>query len=75
MSIGIELEQKRIEAEQRRHHQDTSITVLNAGMVHHGMHQEALSIDENVPLLTFDLFARIVTGQVRDPPFSALFTL
>ena len=42
-------------------------------MVHHGMHQEALSIDENVPLLAFDLFARIVTGQVRDPPFSALF--
>jgi hypothetical protein len=39
------------------------------------MHQEALSIDENVPLLAFDLFARIVTGQVRDPPFSALFTL
>ena len=74
-AIGIELVQNRIEAEKRRHHQDTAVAILNAGVVHEGMHQEALSVDENVPLLAFDLFTRIVTGQVREPPFSALFTL
>jgi len=74
-AIGIEFEQEGIEAKQRRHHQHAAIPVLNAGMMHEGMHQEALGIDENVPLLAFDLFARIVTRRVRGPPFSALFTL
>jgi hypothetical protein len=51
------------------------------------MHQQALGVDENVPLLAFDLLARIPrvrpkagprTGcamRVVPPPFSALFTL
>jgi hypothetical protein len=40
-----------------------------------GVHQEALRIDENMPLLAFDLLARIVAMRVVSPPFSALFTL
>jgi hypothetical protein len=39
------------------------------------VHQEALRIDENVPLLALDLLARIVAMWVVGPPFSALFTL
>jgi hypothetical protein len=51
------------------------------------MHQKALGVDRNVPLLAFDLLARIPragpmarprTGspvRVVSPPFSALFTL
>ncbi|BCH34973.1 hypothetical protein MesoLjLc_69030 [Mesorhizobium sp. L-8-10] len=41
-----------------------------------GVHQETLGIDESMPLLAFDLLARIVAMRV-DParPFSALFTL
>ena len=38
-------------------------------------HQEALRVDENMPLLAFDLLARIVPMRVVSPPFSALFTL
>jgi hypothetical protein len=40
-----------------------------------GVHQEALRVDENVPLLAFDLLARIVAMRIVRPPFSALFTL
>ena len=74
-AIGVELAQKRIEAEQRCHQQRTAIAVLDIGGVDDGMHQEPQCIDENVPLLALDLLARIVARRVRDPPFSALFTL
>ena len=41
-----------------------------------GVHQEALCVDENVPLLALDLLARIVAMRVdARPPFSALLTL
>jgi hypothetical protein len=41
-----------------------------------GVHQKALGVDENVPLLALDLLARIVARRVdARPPFSALLTL
>ena len=41
-----------------------------------GVHQKALRVDENVPLLALDLLSRVVTRRIdRGPPFSALFTL
>jgi hypothetical protein len=43
--------------------------------MHDGVHQEALRVDENMPLLALDLLARIVAVRVINPPFSALFTL
>jgi hypothetical protein len=43
--------------------------------MHDGVHQEALRVDENVPLLALDLFARIVAMRIVEPPFSALLTL
>jgi len=40
------------------------------------MHQQALRIDENVPLLALDLLSRVVARRInRSPPFSALLTL
>ena len=74
-AIGIELQQKGIEAEQGGHEKHAAIAILDVRGMHDGMHQEALRIDENMPLLAFDLLARIVAMRVVRPPFSALFTL
>jgi hypothetical protein len=75
-AIGVELQVKGIEAEQRRHHQDAAVAILNVGGVNDGVHQKTLRINEDVPLLAFDLFARVKATQVNaGPPFSALFTL
>jgi hypothetical protein len=40
------------------------------------LHQQALGIDEDVPLLALDLLACIIACWInRRPPFSALLTL
>ena len=40
------------------------------------MQEQALCIDQNVPLLALDQLARIKAGRIdARPPFSALFTL
>jgi hypothetical protein len=39
------------------------------------VHQQALCIDEEMPLFALDLLPGIETMRVRDPPFSALLTL
>ena len=75
-AVGVELEKERIEAEQGCHEQRAAVAVLNVGGVHDGVHQEALRIDENVPLLALDLLARVIPVRIdARPPFSALFTL
>ena len=75
-AVGVELEQERIEAEQGRHQQDAAVAILNVGAMHDGVHQQALRIDEDMPLLAFDLLARIIAVRIdAAPPFSALFTL
>jgi hypothetical protein len=44
--------------------------------MHDGIHKKALRIDENVPLLAFDLLAAIKARRIDPaPPFSALLTL
>ena len=56
--------------------QRSTVAVLDVGGMHDGVHQQALRIDEDVPLLTLDLLACIVARRVdRRPPFSALLTL
>ena len=53
-----------------------AVAILDVGGVHDGVDQQALRVDENVPLLALDLLSRIVARRVdRGPPFSALFTL
>jgi hypothetical protein len=44
--------------------------------MHDRVHQQALGINQDMPLLTFDFLARIIAAGVdAGPPFSALFTL
>ena len=75
-AVGIELDQERKGAEQARHQQRPAVAVLDVGGVDDGVHQQALRIDEDVPLLALDLLARIVARRInRRPPFSALLTL
>ena len=75
-AIGKELAQKREQTEERFENEDATIAVLNVGRMNDGMQQEAYRIDENMPLLAFDLLARVVTGWINaGPPFSAPFTL
>lgn len=75
-AIGVKLEKKGMEAEQRRHDENAAVAILDIRRVNDGVHQQALRVDENVPFFALDLLARIVTGWVdRAPPFSALFTL
>ena len=67
-AIGVELQKEGIEAEHRRHQEHAAVTVLNIRAMHDGVHQEALRVDENMPLLAFDLLARIVPMRVVSPP-------
>jgi len=75
-AIRKELPQEWEQTKQRRQHESAAVTVLDISGVHDGMHQQAVRIDKNVPLLAFDFLSRVVTGRInRRPPFSAPFTL
>jgi hypothetical protein len=74
-AISVELQKEGVETEQRRHQEHAAVAILDVCGVHDSVHQEALRIDENVPLLALDLLARIVAMWDVEPPFSALFTL
>jgi len=37
--------------------------------MHDGVHQQALRVDENVPLLALDLLARIISMRIVSPPY------
>jgi len=47
-AIGVELEQKWLQTEQRRHHEGATVAILNIGAVNDGVHQEALDIDKDM---------------------------
>src|SRR5882757_11581739 len=75
-TIGVEFHQERIQAEHGRHHERAAVAILNVSRMNDGMNQQALRIDENVPLLALDLLSRVVARRInRSPPFSALLTL
>ena len=75
-AIGVEFHQKRIHAEHGRHDEYAAVAILNVSSMNDGMNQQALRIDENVPLLALDLLSRVVARRInRSPPFSALLTL
>jgi hypothetical protein len=41
-----------------------------------GVHHKAKRVDEDMALLAFDLFARVIAARIdKGPPFSALLTL
>ena len=64
-------------AEQGRHQQDATVAILNVGGMHDGVHQEALRINEDMPLLAFDLLACIIShaGRCNGPFFRRLDAL
>jgi len=75
-AVGVKFEKKWIESEQGRNDQGAAVAILNVGSVDDGVHQQALRIDENMPLLALDLLARVVARRIdRRSPFSALLTL
>jgi hypothetical protein len=69
-AIGIEFHQERIQAEHGRHHKRAAVAILNVSGMNDGMNQQALRIDENVPLLALDLLSRVVARRInRSPPY------
>ena len=75
-AVGIELQKERKHPEQGGHHQRPAVAILNIGGVNEGVHQQALRVDEDMPLLAFDLLAGVEARRInRSAPFSALFTL
>ncbi len=74
-AVGIQLQQEWKQAEQRRHDQHAAVAVLHVRRVDDAVHQQALCVDEEMPLFALDLLPGIETMRVRDPPFSALLTL
>ena len=63
-AIGVEFHQERIHAEHGRHAEYAAVAILNVSGMNDGMNQQALRIDENVPLLALDLLSR-GDGQSR----------
>jgi len=75
-AIGVELQQKRIQAEQGCHHQHAAITVLQGGRMDDGVQDQTLRVYKEMALLAFDLLASVeAVGIDTAPPFSALLTL
>jgi len=75
-AVGEQLCEKGEQSEQRRQQSGSAVAILNVGGGDDAAQEQTLRIDQNVPLLAFDQFARIKAGRIdADPPFSALFTL
>jgi hypothetical protein len=75
-TVGKQLRKEWEPTEQRRQLCDSAIAIINAGGMNDGVQQQTQRIDENMPLLALDQFARIEPVRIdADPPFSALFTL
>jgi hypothetical protein len=69
-AICEQLAHEGIEPEQGRDQQHTTIAILDVGRMHDGVHQQALGIDQNMPLLAVDFFACIVAmGSMQAPLF------
>jgi hypothetical protein len=56
--------------------QRRAVAVLHVGRMRHGVQQEPERVDQNMPLATLDLLARVVArGIDRGPPFCAPLAL
>jgi hypothetical protein len=74
--IGKQFLEERKQAEQGRQQQNAAIAILNVGGSDEAVQQQALRIDQDMPLLALDQLARVKAVRVdARPPFSALFTL
>jgi len=53
-----------------------AIAILNIGRMDDDIQQEAQRVDRDVPLATFDFFARVVARRIEPrPPFCAPFAV
>jgi len=75
-AVGEQFSEKREQTEQRRQQGEAAVAILNVCGGDDAVQEQALGIDEDVPLLALDQLARIEAGRIdARPPFSALFTL
>ena len=75
-TVGKQLLQERMHAEQSCKQQDAAVAVLDVGGVNDGVEQQAQRIYEKAAPFAFDLLACIIAMRIDTrPPFSALLTL
>ena len=75
-AVGEQFPEKAKQTEQGRQQRETAVAILNVGGGDDAVQQQALRIDQNMPLLALDQLAGIEAVAVdARPPFSALFTL
>ena len=75
-AVGAQFPEKGKQTEQGRQQRATAVAILNGGGGADAVQQQALRIDQNMPLLALDQLAGIEAVAVdASPPFSALFTL
>ena len=75
-AVGEQFPEKGKQTEQGRQQRETAVAILNVGGGDDAVQQQALRIDQNMPLLALDQLAGIEAVAVDgSPPFSALFTL
>ena len=75
-AVGEQFPEKGKQTEQGRQQRETAVAILNVGGGADAVQQQALRIDQNMPLLALDQLAGIEAVAVdASPPFSALFTL
>ena len=75
-AVGEQFPEKGKQTKQGRQQRETAVAILNVGGGDDAVQQQALRIDQNMPLLALDQLAGIEAVAVdASPPFSALFTL
>ena len=75
-AVGEQFPEKGKQTEQGRQQSETAVAILNVGGGDDAVQQQALRIDQNMPLLALDQLAGIEAVAVdASPLFSALFTL
>ncbi len=68
-AVGVEFAEKRKQPEKRGHDQRAAVAVQNICGMDQGVQHQPCRIDENVPLLAFDLLPCVITRRVdRGPP-------
>ena len=72
-AIGVKFHQEWMQAEHGRHRERAAVAILNVSGMNDGMNQQALRIDENVPLLALDLLSRVVARRINRSPLFQRF--
>ena len=71
-AVGPDALQPRKQSPQFAQHEFGTIAILHIGRMHHDGQDQPQRVDDDVPLATLDLLARVVTSA---PPFSVVLTL